>query len=87
MCELEVRTNNETLIVSLPPPKFNRTPMGLSTSPFEAMVVAKTDQSDLAPTTMITVTKINDSHQGRYRFKVLFNSGSTNNIISRPSLP
>ena len=36
---------------------------------------------------MITVTKINESHQGRYRFKVLFNSGSTNNIISRLSLP
>ena len=61
--------------------------MGLSTSPYEALVAAKTDKSDSAPTTMISVTKINNSHQGRFRFKALFDSGSTNNIIDRRSLP
>ena len=60
MNELEVPMNNETLIVSLPPPRFNGTPMGLSTSPYEAMVATNTNKSDLAPTTMITVTKINE---------------------------
>ena len=50
MNELEVPMNNETLIVSLPPPRLNGTPLGLSTSPYEAMVAAKTNKSDLAPT-------------------------------------
>ena len=80
--DIKVTANSETLIVSLPPLKYNRLLMGLSTSPYEVLVAAKTDKSDLAPTTMISVTKINDSHQGRFRFKALFDSGSTNNIIS-----
>ena len=84
--DIEVTTNNETMIVSLPPARYNNIPMGLSTSPYEALVAARTDKSDLTPTTMITVTKINDSHQGRFRFKALFDSGSTNNNIARRSL-
>ena len=64
--DVKVTTNNETFIVSLPPLKYNRLPMGLSTSPYEVLVAAKTDKSDLAPTTMISVTKINDSHEGRF---------------------
>ena len=50
MNELEVTTNNETLIVPFPPPRFHGTPMDLSTSPYEAMMAAKTNKSDLAPT-------------------------------------
>ena len=84
--ELKVTTNNEALIVSLPPSRFIRTPMGLLTSPYKALVAAKTDKADLTPTTMITVTKVNESHQGRFRFKALFDSGSTNIIISCHSL-
>ena len=83
MDEVVVTTNDETLLVSAPPKfTYSRTPMGLNTSPYEAMVVGTTDQSDLALTTMITVTKINESHQGRFKYKALFDSGSTNNIIS-----
>ena len=88
MDEVVVTTNEETLLVSAPPKfTYSRTPMGLNTSPYEALVVGTTDQSDLAPTTMITVTKINESHQGRFKYKALFDSGSTNNIISRRCLP
>ena len=72
--DIEVTTNNDTMIVSLPPARINNIPMGLSTSPYEALVAARTDNADLAPTTMITVTKLNDSLQGRFRFKVLFDS-------------
>ena len=61
--------------------------MGLSTSPYEVMMAIRTDTLDLAPTTMITVTNINESHQGRFHLKALFDSGSTNKIISRRSLP
>ena len=87
MEQLEVSTNNEILIVSLPPPIFIGTPMGLSASPYEAMVAVRTDKSDLAPITIITVTKINEPHQGRFCFKALFDSPSATNIISCCSLP
>ena len=40
MEELEISMNNEILIVSAPP-RFIRTPMGLSTSTYEAMVAEK----------------------------------------------
>ena len=45
------------------------------------------ENEDLAPTTVIVCNKINDRIQKKHFFKTLFDSGSTDNIITKDSLP
>ena len=42
---------------------------------------------DLAPTTVIVCNQINEGIQNKYFFKTLFDSGSTDNIAKKDSLP